>query len=78
MTTWYFKVPSYNNEMASKLTDLYDDGGYTAVFEYVKEHHPNWDWTYCSCCDQDTPIWSTEKDKICAVCFQYFNNPERN
>lgn len=65
-------VPSWNNEVARILTNLYDEGGQSAVYDYVNEHYPHWDWDFCEPCDCDSPVFKVEGESICAVCFTVF------
>lgn len=72
MTEVHILIPSWKNEMSHILTDLYDEGGQSAIYDYVLEHHKDWDWAFCEPCDCDSPVWVTEKQKVCAVCWTYF------
>ncbi len=72
MTRLVVYIPSYNDEMANFLTSLYDEGGQSAIYDYVNEHYPNWDWAYCEPCECDSPVWNSNGQKVCAVCFTYF------
>jgi hypothetical protein len=65
-------VPAWSNQIARTLTNLYDDGGQGAIFDYVREHHKDWDWRYCLPCESDSPVFKVEGEKICAVCFTVF------
>ncbi len=73
MTEYSFVIPKYDDELGQILTNLYEVGGDAYVFDYVKEHHKNWDWDYCEPCDYDTPIYKYEGFRICAVCFSDFD-----
>ena len=66
-------VPAWSNETARTLTNLYDEGGQSAVFDYVHVHHRDWDWAYCEPCECESPIFKVEGEKICAVCFTVFD-----
>ena len=52
-----------------KLLDLYDNGGSSAVFDWVHANRPEWEWEWCEPCEEDTPSWLDDTDDICAVCF---------
>lgn len=73
MTKIVVHIPSYNNEMANILTALYDGGGQYAIYDYVNENYPLWDWRFCEPCDDETPVWNDSKVKVCAVCFSYYD-----
>jgi hypothetical protein len=73
MTKVSFIVPKYNDELAQTLTNLYDEGGQSAIYDYVNEHYPNWDWDFCEPCDCDSPVYKYESYRICAVCFSDFD-----
>lgn len=51
--------------MEDRLVALYEQGGQSAIYDYVNAHHPDWAWARCDRCDDDTPTWAG----VCAVCF---------
>lgn len=73
MTQYSFIIPKYNDEMSQRLTSLYDEGGHSAICEYVNEFHSNWDWQYCEPCDVNSPVWKYMSYRICAACFSDFD-----
>lgn len=70
-------VPAWSNDIARILTNIYDDKGQDGVFEYVLEHHRDWDWDYCVPCEWEGPVFKVEDYDICAVCFSEFENRKR-
>jgi hypothetical protein len=78
MTEYSFIIPKYTDELGQTLTNLYEIGGDAYVFDYVKEHHKDWDWDYCEPCDCDTPIYKYDGNRICAVCFSDFDFNNNN
>jgi hypothetical protein len=49
------------------LVAIYQGGGQYAVYDFVADHWPGWDWADCEPCDDKTPT-VPDKDKTCAVC----------
>jgi len=44
--------------------EKYEQGGQSAVFDFVRWNFPELDWGYCEPCESDSPI----EDKTCLVC----------
>lgn len=53
------------SSLGEKLVEVYEEGGQYAVYAWVEEHHPDWDWEWCAPCEDETPTW----DHVCAACF---------
>lgn len=47
------------------LVDAYDRKGVSGVYQWVMENHPEWEWSPCEPCEEDTATW----DGVCSVCF---------
>jgi len=47
------------------LYAIYEQGGQYAVYDYVNENHPDWTWSPCEPCEDETP---DDPDGDCAVC----------
>jgi len=73
MTEYSIIIPKYTDVIAQHLTNLYEKGGQSEVYDYVNEHHKDWDWDYCEPCECDSPVFKTEGFRICAVCFSDFD-----
>lgn len=56
-SSWDESVPSFCEQ-------LYAQGGNTAIYDYINEHHPDMPWLQCEGCETDTPHW----DKECLCC----------
>lgn len=52
-------------KIEKKLVEVYNDGGSSAVMDYVRKVYPHWGWCFCPDCDEVTPVF----DNVCAVCF---------
>lgn len=58
------------SEQEVTLFNLFDKGGVNAVCEYVTANYPDWTWSHCETCKQQTPWFtSTENTVICAACW---------
>jgi hypothetical protein len=44
--------------------EKYEQGGQSAVFDFVNLNFPELSWKYCEPCESDSPI----EDKTCLVC----------
>lgn len=54
-----------NSLQQRMLLYLYEEGGQHAVYEWVRESHPEWPWAWCVPCEDETPTW----EGVCAVCW---------
>lgn len=56
-------------EINERLLAEYEQGGQSAVYDYVNAHHPDWRWGWCEGCDCESP--AMPDDGLCAVCWGY-------
>ena len=64
-STNYKDTRQATDMIEQSLLTAYDDHGPQGVFDWVRTHRPNWEWTACEPCEEATPTW----DGACAVCF---------
>lgn len=51
------------------LSYLYEQGGQSAVYDWVLAHRPEWSWGWCAACECRSPIWPHDGGQLCAVCW---------
>ena len=51
------------------LVQVYDESGQYGVYDWCSTNHPEWKWSPCRDCADETPTWITSSHLLCAVCF---------
>lgn len=58
-------IDASHDETERALVDAYNRKGVSGVYQWVMENHPEWGWSPCEPCEEDTATW----DGVCSVCF---------